>query len=132
VEASEIAVACSTARCFGAPMGFARKNLADLEDDLFTADVFSTTKHHYTRIAVRRQFIGPFNPMLLVDDFIAREEALKGLANIVKQSGAMLVGAGVVIEKVFQDGGKMARQSGLEVHALARIKSLKQNRIRFC
>ena len=40
--------------------------------------------------------------MLLIDDFLANGKALEGLAAVVRDSGAELVGAGIVIEKGFQ------------------------------
>ena len=43
--------------------------------------------------------------MLLIDDFLANGAALEGLAKLVKDAGAELVGAGIVIEKAFQPGG---------------------------
>lgn len=133
VEASGISVACSVARCFHVPMVFARKNQSlVLNNDLFTAEVFSFTKQQKLQIFVRKQFIEPCDRVLLVDDFLARGEALKGLADIVKQSGATLIGAGIVIEKVFQDGGKRAREFGLEVYSLVQIASLDKNQIQFC
>ena len=39
--------------------------------------------------------------MLIIDDFLANGCALMGLIDIVKTSGAVLEGAGIVIEKGF-------------------------------
>ena len=52
--------------------------------------------------------------------------ALEGLAKLVKDSGAELVGAGIVIEKAFQPGGDRLRAGGLRVESLARIKSMNE------
>ena len=64
--------------------------------------------------------------MLLIDDFLANGAALEGLARLVKDSGAELVGAGIVIEKAFQPGGDRLRAEGLRIEALARIKSMSE------
>ncbi len=50
---------------------------------------------------------------MLIDDFLANGKALEGLAKLVKESGAELVGAGVVIEKGFQVGGDIIRSKGI-------------------
>ena len=49
---------------------------------------------------------------------------LMGLSELVKDSGAELVGAGICIEKGFQPGGKMLRDMGLRVESLAIIDSM--------
>jgi len=62
--------------------------------------------------------------VLLIDDFLANGEALRGLSAIVAQAGAVLCGAGIAVEKGFQDGGKQLRESGLRVESLAIIESM--------
>lgn len=42
--------------------------------------------------------------MLIIDDFLANGAALEGLIDLVRQAGATLVGAGIVVEKAFQPG----------------------------
>ena len=45
----------------------------------------------------------------------------------------VLVGAGIVIEKAYQDGGELIRSQGIRVESLARIKSMSvENGIEFC
>ena len=62
--------------------------------------------------------------MLLIDDFLANGKALEGLADLVKMSGAELVGAGVVIEKGFQVGGDVIRSKGIHLESLAIVDSM--------
>ena len=45
-------------------------------------------------------------------------------AEIIKESGATLVGAGIVIEKAYQRGGQALREKGIRVESLARIQSM--------
>ena len=52
--------------------------------------------------------------------------ALEGLAQLVKDAGAELVGAGIVIEKAFQPGGDRLRAKGLRIEALARVQSMNE------
>ena len=61
---------------------------------------------------------------LLIDDFLANGKALEGLATLVQDSGAELVGAGVVIEKGFQIGGKLLRDRGIHLESLAIVDGM--------
>ena len=48
-------------------------------------------------------------------------------------SGAELVGAGIVIEKAYQDGGEKIRARGVRVESLARIASMsEEDGVVFC
>lgn len=80
---------------------------------------------------VSKRFLAPRDRVLLVDDFLARGQALLGLINIVHQSGATPVGAGIAIEKAFQDGGNRVTGAGVEVYSLARIASLDHGKVLF-
>lgn len=62
--------------------------------------------------------------MLIVDDFLAIGNAMRGLIQIVKDSGAYLAGCGAVIEKGYQHGGDEIRKSGVRVESLAVIESM--------
>ena len=56
-------------------------------------------------------------------------KALEGLAKLVKDSGAELIGAGVVIEKGFQPGGDFLRkQTHLESLAIVDAMDEKNRR----
>ena len=44
----------------------------------------------------------------------------------MKDAGAELVGAGIVIEKAFQPGGDRLRAKGLRIEALARVQSMNE------
>ena len=46
--------------------------------------------------------------------------------DVVKQAGADLAGAGIVIEKAFQPGGDRLRAKGIRVESLARVKSMSE------
>ena len=55
---------------------------------------------------------------------VANGKALEGLATLVQDSGAELVGAGVVIEKGFQIGGKLLRDRGIHLESLAIVDGM--------
>ena len=62
--------------------------------------------------------------MLLIDDFLAHGEALRGLIDVVEQAGGTVVGAGILIEKAYQGGGNDIRARGIPVESLARVQSM--------
>lgn len=82
---------------------------------------------------VAKEFLGAGDKVLLIDDFLANGKALEGLAAVVKDSGAELIGAGIVIEKGFQPGGDRLRADGIRVESLAIVESMdeKTGSIRF-
>ena len=73
---------------------------------------------------VSKRFLGKGDKVLIVDDFLAVGNALRGLIQMVKESGAELVGRGTVIEKGYQHGGDEIRAQGVRVESLAIIESM--------
>ena len=127
IEASGIGIACVAAQFFDCPVIFAKKNKTkNIAGDVYTSKVESFTHGRVYDIIVAKEFLGPGDKVLLIDDFLANGAALEGLAKLVKDSGAELVGAGIVIEKAFQPGGDRLRAEGLRIESLARIKSMSE------
>ena len=58
---------------------------------------------------------------------MANGQAMRGLLDIVEQSGAELIGIGCAIEKGFQDGGASLRRDGYTLHSLAIIDQADEN-----
>ena len=73
---------------------------------------------------VSKRFLGKGDRVLIVDDFLAIGNALKGLIKLVEDSGAELVGCGAVIEKGYQHGGDVLREQGIRVESLAIVESM--------
>ena len=134
IEASGIGIACITAQTFGCPLVFAKKNKTlNIAGDVWTSKVRSYTHGRVYDIIVSKDFLGPNDRVLVIDDFLANGAALTGLIELVEQSGATLVGCGICIEKAFQPGGDMLRSKGIRVESLARVKSMSvENGIEFC
>ena len=65
--------------------------------------------------------------MLIIDDFLANGEALRGLIKLVQDAGARVAGCGIAIEKAFQPGGDQIRKTGVRVESLARVLSMDEN-----
>ncbi|MBO5218016.1 MAG: xanthine phosphoribosyltransferase [Clostridia bacterium] len=123
IEASGIGIACIAAQYFGVPVVFAKKaESKNLDGDMYTSSVTSYTKGKEYQIRVARKFLSPEDRVLIIDDFLAKGKAILGLNEIVKEAGATLVGAGICIEKGFQEGGEIIRSMGIRLESLAIVE----------
>ncbi|MDN7246778.1 xanthine phosphoribosyltransferase [Planococcus shenhongbingii] len=132
LESSGIAPAVMTGLVLGVPVVFARKRKSlTLISDLYTASVHSFTKNETNDISVSKDYIKSDDVVLILDDFLANGQAVLGLIDIIEQADAALSGVAIVIEKGFQNGGKMIRDRGVRVESLAIISSLANGKVEF-
>ena len=122
-EASGIALATVCAFKWGKPMIFAKKAKSDnIEGGLYKSEIMSYTYKKVVTLILSKQWLTPGTRVLIIDDFMARGEAVRGLCELVEEAGASLSGIGIAVEKGFQGGGDRLRQMGLNYHALAVIE----------
>lgn len=127
-EASGIALATICAQKYGVPMLFAKKAKSDnIEGGLYQSDIFSYTYKKKVTLLVSKDWIKSTDKVLIVDDFMANGEAMRGLCDIVKEAGAELVGIGIAVEKGFQHGGDRLREAGVNIQSLAIIDQADEN-----
>ncbi len=132
IESSGIAVSVMTGFILKVPVVFARKKKpTTTTDDVYTTKVYSYTKGESNIITISKQFLSPEDNILIIDDFLANGEAAAGLAKIVKQANAKVVGIGIVIEKSFQPGARKLTEAGYRVESLARIKAFSNGKVQF-
>ena len=132
VEASGIAVAVAAAMLFHVPVVFAKKSASlNLDQDTYTSEVFSFTRQTSYLMKVSKRYLSQEDHVLIIDDFLANGRAVQGMIDIVKQAGASLAGGGIVIEKGFQEGGRLLRQQGIKVVSLAIIEAMDESHIEF-
>ena len=133
IEASGIGIAVVAAQHFGnVPVLFAKKTQSkNLDGELYHAKVTSFTRGTVFDVQVSKKFLGPQDRVLIIDDFLARGQALMGLIDIVRQSGATLVGCGIVIEKGFQEGGRQLREQGIRLESLAIVEAMTDTDLTF-
>ena len=125
LEVSGIAIAFAAATYFKVPLVFAKKSASlTLSDDAYTSKVVSYTKKKEYDIKVDRNFLSGDDKVLIIDDFLATGQALKGLVSLCDQAGAEVAGIGIAIEKTFQDGGKLFRDKGYDVYSPLRTTQL--------
>lgn len=125
IEASGIGIACIVAQHFGVPVVFAKKTQTkNIAGDTYKSRVESFTHGRVYDIIVSKEFLRPEDRVLIIDDFLAKGSALNGLSQLVIDAGATLVGAGIAIEKGFQEGGALIRGKGIRVESLAIVESM--------
>ena len=125
IEASGIGIACVIAEEFDVPVVFAKKSKTNnIAGEVYTSRVESFTHGRVYDIIVSKQFLGKGDKVLLIDDFLANGKALEGLIDLVNESGAELVGAGIAVEKGFQVGGEIIRNKGVHLESLAIVEEM--------
>ena len=134
IEASGIGIACITAQYFHVPVVFAKKTLGkNIAADVYSTPIKSFTHGKTYDVIVSQEFLNKDDRILIIDDFLAQGCALNGLIELIKSAGAQIFGAGIVIEKAFQQGGDLIRSEGVRVESLARIESMTDDgKITFC
>ncbi|MBR2342832.1 MAG: xanthine phosphoribosyltransferase [Clostridia bacterium] len=134
IEASGIGIACITALNFGVPVVYAKKSKShNIAGDCYSSKVVSYTHGHTYDVLVYKKYIEKGDRVLIIDDFLANGSALKALIAITERAGATVVGAGIAVEKVFQEGGNDIRARGYRIESLAKISSISaENGIKFC
>ena len=132
IEASGIAIGIVAARLFKKPFVFAKKRKpSTMAGKVLSTKVTSFTKSIDYDISLSCEFINQGEHVLIVDDFLARGNAALGLCELVEEAGAIVAGIGIVIEKSFQPGREKLLEKGYNLCSLARVKSLKNNKISF-
>ncbi|GMA97996.1 xanthine phosphoribosyltransferase [Pelosinus sp. IPA-1] len=132
IESSGIAVSIMTGLFLNVPVVFARKKKSVVSNEaLYCTKVYSFTKRESNDIIVSKNFLQEDDKVLIIDDFLANGEAATGLATIVEQANAKVIGIGIVIEKAFQPGAQKLMQAGYRVESLARIGSFSNGQVNF-
>lgn len=132
VEASGIALATMCAYEYDVPLIFAKKAKSDnIEGGLYQSEIYSYTYKKKVTLLVSSQWLKKGDKVLIVDDFLANGEAMRGLVEIVNEAEAELIGIGIAVEKGFQPGGAKLREAGYNVHSLAIIDKADETGIYF-
>lgn len=132
IESSGIAPALAAGLAFGVPVVYAKKQISsNMSGSCFNSPVYSYTKKAMVQVSVSTEYLEKSDHVLIIDDFLATGNALKGLLEIIRQSGASLAGIGIVIEKTFQNGGRELREKGLPVVSLAKIRAISDTDVFF-
>lgn len=132
IESSGIAIATAVGMVMGVPMVFAKKHKSsNVDGSIYTTVVHSFTHNADYNVVVSRDYLTENDTVLLVDDFLAGGNALRGLVDLCKQANAKVAGAAVAIEKSFQEGGDCLRAEGLRIESMAILESMENDHIVF-
>lgn len=132
VEASGIAPSIMAGLIMKVPVVFARKvKPSTMNDETYTAQVYSYTKKVTNTISVDKKFLNADDRVLIIDDFLANGQAVKGMLELCKQANAQVEGVGIVIEKSFQNGAQWIKDQGIQLESLARIESFEDDHVNF-
>lgn len=132
IEASGIACAVFAGYHFQVPVVFAKKQKpSTMNTHFYKTTVRSFTKNIDYDICVSHEYIQPNDHLLIIDDFLAHGNAIRGLYDVSKQAGALICGVGIVIEKSFQNARETLADLNLDIYSLAEIESLKGNVVKF-
>ena len=131
VEASGIAMAVAAAHALGdIPVVFAKKSATVVQnDDIVQAPVYSFTHKTENMIRIEKRYLPAGTRVLIIDDFLADGQAVRGLMNLCWQQEAQVVGVGIAVEKGFQPGGKQLRESGVHLKSLAVVEGIENGNI---
>ena len=124
IEASGIAPAIMMGAEMHLPVVFVKKKSPKTMQNALVSKVHSFTKDRDYTVCISSDFLGKGDRIVRVDDFLAYGTAARGLIDLAQQAGAEIAGFGIIIEKVFQEGGNELRREGYRVESLARVLSL--------
>lgn len=125
IEASGIGIAVIVGLHLGVPVVFAKKSqTSNISREVYCSRVHSYTHNVDNNVFVSKQYLNKEDKILIIDDFLANGCALKGLIDIIEQSGGKVEGIGIAVEKGFQSGGDEIRAKGYHLESLAIIESM--------
>lgn len=132
IETSGIPIAFAAAQHMGVPVVFAKKDKSgNISNAVYSSKVTSFTRKNVYDAVVSKDFLTEDDNILIIDDFLAKGNALKGLIDIIGQAGAKLAGCAIAIEKGFQGGGDELREAGVRVDSLAIVDLMTEDSVVF-
>lgn len=131
VEASGIALALAAAVALGEiPVVFAKKGTTLVQNNAVAeTKIFSFTRQQEVAIRVEKAYLPEGSRVLIVDDFLADGNAVRGMMELCRQQKCEVCGIGIAVEKGFQRGGKYLREQGFNVVSLAIIDDISGGRV---
>ena len=132
VEASGIAMAVAAAHALGdIPVVFAKKSatVVQNDDEMVQAPVYSFTHKTRNMIRIDRKYLPEGSRVLIIDDFLADGEAVRGMMKLCEHTKAQVIGVGIAVEKGFQPGGRKLREAGVHLKSLAIVDRIEDGKI---
>ncbi len=132
IEASGIAIATLAALALGVPAVVVKKHAsANQSKDVYSAQIASFTHGNVYTAAVAKEYLHAGDKVLIVDDFLACGNAIRGMREMLEAAGATLVGCAIAVEKKFQGGGDELRAEGIRIESLAMVEEMTDDSLTF-
>lgn len=127
-EASGIPPALATAFALGVPLVYARKYSQPPTAPVYTRLVPSPTRGGAAQLTIAVRAVPAGSRVVIVDDFLSHGRTASALAEMVAEAQAIVVGAGFVVEKCFENGRAALAARGIPLAVLAQVLDLSQGR----
>ena len=119
-----------TARYLGLPVVYARKTKPiTMPDQVFLTLAPSHTKGRMVELIISPEYLAGHERVLIIDDFLASGATILGLIRLAQTAGAVVVGVGTLIEKVFEGGRATLEAINIPVESLVCITSMDDGQI---
>jgi len=92
-----------------------------MDDGYYLAKAPSRTKGGTVKLMISHEYLGNYDRVLIIDDWLASGATIGALAQNVLMSRAKLLGIGVVIKKVYENGRAVLEQLGVPIVSLAKV-----------
>jgi len=131
-EISGIAPAVMTGFHMGLPVVYARKRKpVTMPDQVFLTLAPSHTKGRTVELIVSPEYLSGGERILIIDDFLASGATILGLVKLAQTAGAIIVGVGALVEKIFEGGRVALEPVNVPVESLAPILKMEGDEIVF-
>jgi len=125
VATTGLILAIPMAKELQVPVVYARKERSIVMADTFNAAYSSNTVGSNKRLYVAKNHLSSNDRILVVDDFLSAGSSQEALMRIISDAGALPVGVGVLLEKVYDSGRKSLSGFNVPVHSMVRVASVR-------
>jgi len=130
VAATGLIIAIPMAKYLQVPVVYARKERSNVMSDTWQASYSSDTVGKSGELIVSKEHIDPNDRIIVIDDFLSSGSSQEALLRIVLDSGAKVVGVGVLLEKVYDSGRRALAGFDVPIESLVRVASVSGGVIR--
>lgn len=127
-EASGIAPALIVAQTLNVPLVYAKKYAPEVESPFISRVIPSPTKGGETKLVLSQRYILPGARVVIIDDFLSNGRTAAALVEMAREAGAVVLGAGFVVEKRFKLGHRSLEAMDVPVATLAQVERLENGK----
>jgi xanthine phosphoribosyltransferase len=125
VATTGLVIALPLAKYLQVPVVYARKERNVVMAETYSAAYSSKTVGKNRQLLVSKSHLHEDDRVLVVDDFLSSGASQEALLRIISDAGAVAVGVGVLLEKVYDSGRQSLSGFDLPIQSLCRVASVK-------